>query len=128
MRKLLPHRRRLKVSLPRSLYRFYGTTLDITIRPDQHIRIDMSSIRHPLFWRFLKESRGDFGLAVTDRKLVFNFRIVHDQPVVEHSAGIDVNMPTADLATSDGQIDSVDLTAITRIQGAMARKREKIQR
>ncbi len=128
MRRILPHRQRLKTSLPRLLYRFYGATLDITLRPDQHVRIDLSGTRNPLFWRYWKESAGEFGLAVTDRKLVFNFRIAHDQPVVEHSAGIDVNMPTADLATSDGRIDSVDLTAITRIQGAMARKREKIQR
>ncbi|MGA7862062.1 MAG: hypothetical protein WCB19_09445, partial [Thermoplasmata archaeon] len=115
MRRILPHRQRLKTSLPRLLYRFYGATLDITLRPDQHVRIDLSGTRNPLFWRYWKESAGEFGLAVTDRKLVFNFRIAHDQPVVEHSAGIDVNMPTADLATSDGQIDSVDLTAITRI-------------
>ncbi|MGA7860499.1 MAG: transposase, partial [Thermoplasmata archaeon] len=128
MREFLPHRRRLKASLPRSLYRLHGATLDITLRPDQHVRIDLSGTPHPLFWRYRKESHEEFGLTITDRKLIFNFRIVHNQPVMEHSAGIDVNMPTADLATSDGRIDSVDLTAITRIQGAMARKREKIQR
>ncbi|MGA7861922.1 MAG: hypothetical protein WCB19_08720 [Thermoplasmata archaeon] len=128
MRKLLPHRRKLKASLPRSLYRVHGTTLDITLRPDKHVEIDLSGTGNPLFWRYWKESAGEFGLTVTDRKLVFNFRIARNQRVVERSAGIDVNMPTADLATSDGLIDLIDLTTITRIQGAMARKREKIQR
>jgi putative transposase len=128
LRGQLPRRKRLKASLHRSQYRVDGATLDITLRPDQHVRIDLSPIRNPLFWRHWKENKGEFGLAVTDRKLVFNFRIVHEQPVVDWSAGVDVNMPTADLATSDGLIDSVDLRAITRIQGAMARKRLKIQR
>jgi len=128
MRTGIPRRRRLKASLPRWLYRLDGTTLDITVRRDQHIRIDLSGTRNPPFWRYWKESGGKFGLTLTDRMLVFNFRIEHNQPVVEYSAGIDVNMPTADLATSDGQTESIDLTQITRIQGAMARKREKIQR
>ncbi|MCI4347154.1 MAG: zinc ribbon domain-containing protein [Thermoplasmata archaeon] len=128
LRKILPHRKLLKASLPRELYRLHGKVLDIAIRPDHHLRIDLSETRNPLFWRYRTESQGEFGLAVTDRKLVFNFRVPRDQPVVAESAGVDLNMPSADFATSDGIVDSVDLTEITRIQGAMARKREKVQR
>jgi transposase len=65
---------------------------------------------------------------VTDRALVFNFRIPYEQPTRAHSVGIDLNMPSADFATSDGLSGSVDLTPITRVQGAMARKRVSIQR
>jgi IS605 OrfB family transposase len=128
LRNKLPHRRNLKASLGRDLYRIRDSVLDITINPDQHVSVDLSTTQNPLFWRYLLESQGRFGLAVTDRKLIFNFRIPHDQRVVPDSVGIDLNMPTADLATSDGAIDSVDLTGITRIQGAMARKRDKIKR
>jgi IS605 OrfB family transposase len=128
MRKRLPHRQRLKANLPRDLYRLHGNSLDITIRPDHHVQINRSGTRNPLFWRYLEASNGEFGLAITDLKLVFQFRVAHDQPVVERSAGIDLNMPSADWATSDGRVDLVDLSGIPRIQGAMARKRDRIQR
>jgi IS605 OrfB family transposase len=128
LRRVLPHRQRLKASLPRGLYRLNEKILDITIRPDRHARLDLSGIRNPLFWRYLSASKGEFGLAVTDRKLIFNFRIPHNQPVVAESVGVDLNMPSADFATSDGVLGAVDLTEITRIQGAMARKRERVQR
>ena len=128
MRKRLPDRQRLKASLPRKLYRLHGKELDVTLLPDHHIHIDLSAVRNPPFWRYLEVSNGEFGLAVTDQKLVFQFRVRHDQPLVQQSAGIDINMPSADWATSDGLVDSVDLSAIPRIQGAMARKREQIQK
>ncbi|MGC2035551.1 MAG: transposase [Thermoplasmata archaeon] len=128
MRRRLPHRQRLKVNLPRDLYRLHGKTLDITLRPDHHIHIDLSETRNPLFWGYLRASNGEFGLAVTDQKLVFQFRVPHEQPVVGRSAGIDINMPSADWASTDGLVDLVDLSAIPRVQGAMARKRERIQR
>ena len=127
MRKSLPHRTRLKANLTRNQYRLHGSTLDLTIRPDLHVRIDLSGVRHPLFGKYLAASRGEFGLAVTDRYLVFKYRLPHEQPVVEASAGIDLNMPSADFATSDGLLGSVDLTEITRVQGAMARKGARIQ-
>jgi hypothetical protein len=66
-------------------------------------------------------------LAITDRILMFSFRVPHIQPVAAESAGVDLNMPSADFATSDGVLDSVDLIEITRVQGAMARKRDKIR-
>jgi hypothetical protein len=102
MRKRLPHRQRLKAGLPRKLYRLHGKALDVTIRPDHHILIDLSGTSNTLFWRYLEASKGEFGLAVTDQKLVFQFRVPHDQPLMERSAGIDINMPSADWATSDG--------------------------
>ena len=128
LKDLLPRRRNLKASLHRCLYRLHGKVLDITLSPERHIRIDLSGTRHPLFWRYLKESGGDFGLAVTDRKLVFNFRVAGEQRVRPESVGVDLNMPSADFATSDGRIGWVDLKEISRIQGAMARKRRSVQR
>jgi IS605 OrfB family transposase len=122
-----PHRRRLKASLHPALYRLRHGVLDITISPNRHVRIDLSAVKNPLFSRYLAASKGSFGLAVTGRSLLFNFHVPHEQPVVARSAGIDVNMPSADLATSDGRVDSVDLVPITRIQGAMQRKRESVQ-
>ena len=127
LRKALPHRQRLKASLTRDLYRLQGAFLEITLRPGAHVRIELSAVRNPLFGEYLAASHGEFGLAVTDRKLIFNFRVPHEQPVVEDSAGIDLNMPSADFATSDGLLSSVDLTEITRVQGAMARKRQSVQ-
>ena len=123
----LPNRVRLKANLTRFLFRLHGSVLDITVRPNYHVRFSLTQIRNPLFWRYLIASEGRFGLAVTDRKLIFNFRVRHNQPAVAESVGIDLNMPTADYATSDGISGLVDLTEITRIQGAMERKRQKIQ-
>lgn len=37
-------------------------------------------------------------------------------------------MPSADFATSDEQVGSVDLKPVPRVQGAMARKRQSVQR
>ena len=126
-RERLPQRKRLKVSLTKFLHRLHGTVLDITIRPGYHVRLNLANIRNPLFSRYLAASNAKFGLAITDRKLIFNFRISHEQPVVPESVGIDLNMPSADYATSDGFVGIVDLKEITRIQGAMDRKRIKIQ-
>jgi putative transposase len=126
-REKLPFRRSLKVSLPRDLFRLREGVLDITIRPDHHARVDLSQTRNPMFWRYLSSSGGEFGLAITDRKLIFNFRVPHDQPVFLESAGIDVNMHSADFATSDGILGSVGFKEITGIQGAMARKRQSVQ-
>lgn len=127
MRSHLPRRKNLKASLHRGLYRLDGKVLDITLSPERHVRIDLSGTSHPLFWRYLKESGGEFGLAVTDRKLVFNFRISNPQPVRKEVVGVDLNMPSADFATSDGKIGSVDLKEISRVQGAMERKRRSVQ-
>jgi IS605 OrfB family transposase len=128
MREQLPRRTHLKASLTRFLFRLHGLVLDITIRHECHVQVDLTNIRNPLFWRYLSSSGGEFGLAVTDRKLIFNFRIPHEQAAVTETAGVDLNMPSADFATSEGLVDSVDLTEITRVQGAMARKRNRIQR
>ncbi|HZY70407.1 MAG TPA: transposase [Thermoplasmata archaeon] len=119
----VPRRQRLKTSLPPDLYRLKGSVIDITINKNLHVGLDASNFRNPLFWRYLDASCGDFGLAVTDRALIFNFRIPHEQPEVSATAGVDLNMPSADVATSDGRVESVDLRAISRVQGAMARKR-----
>ncbi len=130
MRSLCPRRRNLKASLHRSLYRWEGRgkVLDITLTPQRHVHLDLSGTRHSLFWRYLEESGGDFGLSLTDRKLLFHFRVPNPQPVREEAAGVDLNMPSADLATSDGVTASVDLNGISRIQGAMARKRHSVQK
>jgi putative transposase len=127
MKDLLPRRRNFKASLHRSLNRLDAKVLDITISPDRHVRIDLSGTRNPLFWRYLEESGGEFGLALTDRKLVFNFRLHHPQPVAEESVGVDLNMPSVDYARSDGVPGVVSISEISRIQGAMDRKRRAIR-
>ncbi len=125
----LPRRASLKVSLHTDLYRLRDAVLDITLRPQEHVRIDLRTVKNPLFGAYLGLSDGKFGLAVTDRKLVFNFRIaLAPEPMLaEESVGVDLNMPSADFATSDGTTGAVDLRKITRIQGAMDRKRRSVQ-
>jgi IS605 OrfB family transposase len=123
----LPHRARLKASLHLDLYRFHEGILDITLRREEHVRIDLRDTKNPLFWKYLAASAGKFGLAVTDRNLVFNFRLSHETTVALESAGVDLNMPTVDFATSDGVTGSVDVRRITEVQGAMDRKRRSIQ-
>ena len=100
----LPRRASLKVSLHTDLYRLRDAVLDITLRPQEHVRIDLRTVKNPLFGAYLGLSDGKFGLAVTDRKLVFNFRIaLAPEPMLaEESVGVDLNMPSADFATSDG--------------------------
>lgn len=127
MRGRPPHRARLKATLHARLYRLRGGILDITVRPEQHVCIDLRSTKNPLFGKYLEASAGKFGLAITDRKLVFNFRLTQEPQVVEESVGVDLNMPSADFATSDGMSDSVDLRRIAKVQGAMDRKRRRIR-
>jgi putative transposase len=127
MKDRLPRRRNLKASLVRGLYRLDGKVLDITLAPDRHVRIDLSGTKNPLFWRYLEQSGGEFGLALTDRKLVFNFRLDRPQPVVAGSVGVDLNMPSVDYVRSDGIPGAVSLREISRVQGAMDRKRRAIQ-
>ncbi len=128
-RRQLPRRARLKVSLHPCLYRMKeGRTLDVTLSPQRHVRFDLSFVRHPLFERYGAASGWKFGLTVTDRALVFNFHVPEEERERADSVGVDVNMPSADYATTDGEVGSVDLKPITRIQGAMARKRASVQR
>ena len=128
MKTAIPRRTRLKASLHRGLYRFREGVLDVTIAPDRHVSVDLSGVRNPLFARYLAMSRGDFGLAATDRGLVFNFNVPRHQPLQVQSTGVDLNMGTLDYATSDGVSGSVDLRPVSRIQRAMERKRLAVQR
>ena len=128
LRGCVPHRRRLKVNLHRNLFRLRGRTLDITLHRDRHVSIDLSGIRNPLFEKYGEASGWKFGLAITDEALIFQFRIPEYKIVLRQSAGVDLNMPSADFATSDGVVGSVDLRRVTAIQGAMARKRAAIAR
>ena len=123
----LPRRLRLKVALHPALYRLKGKTLDLTVSPSHHVRFDLSGVRNPLFHRYLDVAKGKFGLTVTDRALVFQFHTPEERSDPAETVGIDLNMPSADLASSDGMVASVDLRPITRIQGAMARKRAAVQ-
>ncbi len=86
----LPHRIRLKASLHPELYRLRDGILDITIRPEEHVRIDLRTVKSPLFSSYLAASSGKFGLAVTDRKLVFNFRLGQEPTLAEESVGVDL--------------------------------------
>jgi IS605 OrfB family transposase len=124
----VPRRVRLKVSLHRSLYRLRGRELEITVNPDIHVAINLLRVRNPLLERYGVASDWDFGLTLTDRGLVFQFRGPRSVALCPDSVGVDVNMPSADFVSSDGVAGSVDLRPITRVQGAMARKRQSIQR
>lgn len=128
MRGRTPHRARLKASLHPDLYRLRDGALDVTLRPDEHVRLDLQNMKHPRFALYLNESQGKFGLAVTDRFLIFNFHLPREPIVAPESAGVDLNMPSADFATTTGTVGTVDLRRITAIQGAMDRKRTKVQR
>ena len=127
-RSVLPRRVRLKVSLHPCLFRRKEKVLDVTLHRDRHVRIDLSSVRNPLFQKYGEASHWKFGLTVTDRALLFHFHTPEEKPERPESIGVDVNMPSADYVTSDLSVGSVDLKPITRIQGAMARKRASIQR
>lgn len=128
MRSRLPRRTRLKASLHPSQYRVREHQLELTVHRRRHVNIDLSQIRNPLFARYWAESGGKFGLSVTDRHLLFHFHTPDVRVVQADSVGVDLNMPSMDYATSDGLSGSVDLRQITRLQGAMARKRASIQR
>lgn len=128
MRSRLPRRVRLKASLHPSQYRMRDGGLDVTIHRRRHVAIDLRAVRNPLFQRYRSESGGRFGLSVTDRYLLFHFHTPDAQPTRTESVGVDANMPSLDFATSSGSVGSVDLRPITRIQGAMARKRAAVQR
>ena len=122
-----PRRRHLKASLHAHLYRYRDGVLDITIRPDLHVRIELRSTKNPLFARYLAASDGTFGLAVTDRALIFNFHVENEQPVRGDSVGIDLNLVSADHASSDGVSGAVSLKEIAQIQRRMDRKRRSVQ-
>ncbi|MCI4352354.1 MAG: transposase [Thermoplasmata archaeon] len=128
MRSRLPHRAHLKASLHPAQYRLKGRGLDITIHPSRHVTVDLSQVRNPLFERYLGESNGKFGLSVTDHRLLFHFYTPTEASRAKESVGIDLNMSSLDYARLDGQIGSVDLRPISRVQGAMARKRISIHR
>ena len=128
LRLQLPRRTRRKAALHGGLYRMRGRGLDITIRKERHLLLDLSNVPNPLFERYGRASGWTFGLTVTDRGLVFQFRVPGEPALVPESVGVDVNMPSVDYATSDGVVGSVDTRAIAKVQGAMARKRTAVQR
>ena len=131
MRRSGPHRRQLKASLHGNLYRWDPARrlLDITVRHDLHVVIELASVRHPLFEKYGAASEWRFGLTLRPNSLLFHFRVPHDIEVrSEDEVGIDLNFDSADLATSDGVFDRVDLQPIQRVQESMARKRKSIQR
>jgi putative transposase len=130
MRRALPCRRALKASLHRSLFRWNAVTaeLDVSVRPQSHVRIDLSSVPNPLFRRYGEASGWEFGLTLTPRSLLFHFQVPHPITAPDSATGIDVNVQSADLATSDGVLSLVDLRPVTRVQERMVRKRQSIQR
>jgi Putative transposase DNA-binding domain/Probable transposase len=130
MQKVNPHRRRLKASLHHHLFCWdpQGHRLTMTVRPQVPVSIDLHGVAHPLFWRYGEASNWRFGLTLTPSALIFHFRVPHPllNPVLE--AGIDLNLRSADMATSDGEVTQIDLRPITRLQERMARKRQSISR
>lgn len=128
LRLACPRRVRLKVSLHSEQYRLKGRVLDITVHPSQHVLIDLSGVKNPLYERYLRASVGKFGLSLTDHYLLFHFHTPQEADLARETVGIDLNMPSMDFASSDGLFGTIDLRPIGRIQGAMSRKRASIQR
>ena len=130
MQRATPYRRRLKASLHHSLFRWNptGRRLELTLRPGIHVPIDLADVANPLFRKYGEASNWKFGLALTPSALIFNFHIPHPLFSPGPDAGIDLNLHSADIATSDGRTHRVGLRPITRIQERMARKRQSIQR
>ncbi|HXQ48817.1 MAG TPA: hypothetical protein VN842_03445 [Thermoplasmata archaeon] len=83
---------------------------------------------NPLFRKYGEASEWKFGLTLTPKVLLFHFRVPHPISNPETQIGIDLNFNSADLATSDGNLQRVDLRPITRIQERMVLKRQAIQR
>ncbi|MCI4367523.1 MAG: hypothetical protein L3K08_07210, partial [Thermoplasmata archaeon] len=101
LRQQQPRRTQLKVSLHPCLYRLRGRILDITVHTDRHVTIDLSEVPNPLFERSGAASDRDFGLTLTDRGAVFQFRVPQTRTFPPEPVGADVHMPTVDFATSD---------------------------
>lgn len=123
-----PRRKRLKASLPSSLYVLRDGHLRITLHPDRHVDVDLSEVRNPLFGRYGSASGWRFGLTVTADRLLFHFRVPHDLRPGAGAAGMDLNFGNAVVACSDGTARAFDLTPVLQIQDRMARKRESIAR
>ena len=130
MREGVPRRRLLKASLHRNLFRWNHSTrlLDLTVRPNLHIKIDLSSTSHPLLERYGAASGWVFGITLRPNALLFHFRVPQRVVTPEGMSGVDLNFDSADVATSDGVLAKVDLKPVTDVQRRMARKRASIQR
>ncbi|MFZ1024567.1 MAG: transposase [Thermoplasmata archaeon] len=131
MRGSSPHRRQLKASLHSGLFRWLAGSheLDITVRPNHHVRVELIGVRNPLFRKYGEASAWQFGLTLRPHALLSHFR-VPSTPAAPLPAvmGVELNFDNADLASTEGTLTSVDLGPICRIQERMAEKRQSIQR
>jgi len=130
LQRALPCRRRLKASLLHNLFRWdpNACRLSVLLRVGMHIKIDLSYVGSPLFRKYGEASGWRFGLTLTPSALLFHFRVPHPVNTPSVDAGVDMNFRSADIATSDGVLQRVDLRLITRLQERMVRKRQSIQR
>jgi IS605 OrfB family transposase len=130
MQKVMPHRRTLKASLHHHLFHWDPSAqrLRLSLRPGTRIYIDLVAVGNPLFRKYGEVSNWRFGLALTPFALIFNFRIPRTLQSGDQDAGIDLNLRSADIATSDGCTQRIDLRPITRMQERMVEKRQSIQR
>gem|GEM_PF-2699565 len=130
MRAGLPRRRVLKASLHQNLFRWdlSARRLDITVRPDLHVSMDLASTQHRLWERYGAASGWVFGLTLRPNALLFHFRVPHPVTVPVGAMGADLNFDSAELATSDGRLTRIDLRPVTEVQRRMTHKRLAIQR
>ncbi|MGA7860582.1 MAG: transposase, partial [Thermoplasmata archaeon] len=130
MQAATPRRRRLKASLHPNLFRWDRSLAHLTIRvrPGVRVGIDLSSVANPLFYKYGEASGWRFGLSLTPHALLFHFRTPRRSQNSDSEAGVDLNLHSADIATSDGVLTRVDLRPIARIQERMTTKRQSIQR
>ncbi len=130
MRHSRPNRRQLKASLHPSLFRWNSASsqLDITVRPSEHVRIELADGKNPLFWKYGSLAEWRFGLTLRPTALLFHFRVPRVVEESEGAVGADLNFDSADLAASTGAFARVDLRPITRLQERMVHKRQSIAR
>jgi len=130
MRSTLPRRRQLKACLHPNLFRWDRSRarLDITVRPRHHVLIDLGHVKHPLFWKYGQAARWRSGLTLRPNAIMFHFRVPHRIQEPDGAVGVDLNFDSADLVTSDGLRDLIDLQPIARLHEHASRKRRAIQR
>lgn len=127
----LPHLYRLVMKIDQMLARVKrkddkGIKLQVTLAPRQYVMLDLPiHHKHWKDWSQFKLSE----ITIRPDSVELPFQTSEPKRRErKHSAGIDLNFNRAVIATSDGKMHEVDLSPITRIQAAMKKKRERLQR
>lgn len=126
----LPHLYRSVARLDQMLVKVKEITsnsvkLQITVAPRQYVIVDLD-IKHRKFREWSKYKLGE--ITIHKDTVDLPFQVPDKKSNSPRAVGIDLNFNHADLASSDGDIDRVDLSEITTIQKRMKRKRESVRK